>query len=221
MNNYKEKIKKLLALSESPVQAEAEAALLKARELMAKYKIEQSELESCSNMELTIKYIEEIYYSRRKDFWLHEVCLLVGENFPVVITVSHRCGKQSRTPVVLGYSDDVEIAVQIIKYIYDSVYSWSKAYSKKNQIKSKTIQSEIRNGFGLGFCRGWEKALREQKKQNPEWGLMLVKPDVSSIANIKGNYNPKVFEVCAKLNIYAYEQGEQAGISYGSKRRIE
>ena len=33
--DYKEKIRKLLALAESPVEAEARAALLKARQLMA------------------------------------------------------------------------------------------------------------------------------------------------------------------------------------------
>ena len=37
--NYKAKIKKLLALAESPVEAEAQAALLKAREMMAKHKL--------------------------------------------------------------------------------------------------------------------------------------------------------------------------------------
>ncbi len=35
--NYKDKIRKLLALAESPVEAEAKAALLKARELMAAF----------------------------------------------------------------------------------------------------------------------------------------------------------------------------------------
>ena len=39
--NYKAKIKKLLALAESPVEAEAQAALLKSRELMAKHKLSE------------------------------------------------------------------------------------------------------------------------------------------------------------------------------------
>lgn len=37
--DYKDKIRKLLALAESPVEAEAKAALLKARQLMAEHKI--------------------------------------------------------------------------------------------------------------------------------------------------------------------------------------
>ena len=44
MDDYKDKIRKLLALAQSPVEAEAKAALLKARELMAKHKLTEAEL---------------------------------------------------------------------------------------------------------------------------------------------------------------------------------
>ena len=43
MVDYKEKIRKLLALAESPVEAEARAALLKARQLMAEHKLTERE----------------------------------------------------------------------------------------------------------------------------------------------------------------------------------
>lgn len=42
--DYKEKIRKLLALAESPNEHEARAALLKARELMAEYKLTEAEI---------------------------------------------------------------------------------------------------------------------------------------------------------------------------------
>ena len=42
MDDYKDKIRKLLALAQSPVEAEAKAALLKARELMAKHKLTEA-----------------------------------------------------------------------------------------------------------------------------------------------------------------------------------
>ena len=43
MNNIKDKIAKLLALAESPNENEAQAALLKARELMAQHKLRPEE----------------------------------------------------------------------------------------------------------------------------------------------------------------------------------
>ena len=41
--DYKDKIRKLLALAESPNEAEAQAALLKARQLMAEHKLTERE----------------------------------------------------------------------------------------------------------------------------------------------------------------------------------
>ena len=45
--DYKDKIRKLLALAESPSEAEAKAALLKARELMAKTSLPDDLLQVC------------------------------------------------------------------------------------------------------------------------------------------------------------------------------
>lgn len=43
--DIKDRISKILALAESPNENEARAALLKARELMAKYKLQPEDLE--------------------------------------------------------------------------------------------------------------------------------------------------------------------------------
>lgn len=45
MADYKEKIKKLLALSKSPNEHEAQSALAKAQQLMAEHKISMAEVE--------------------------------------------------------------------------------------------------------------------------------------------------------------------------------
>ena len=50
--NYKVKIKKLLALAESPVEAESRAALLKARELMARHKLSERDLKDEGGQEV-------------------------------------------------------------------------------------------------------------------------------------------------------------------------
>ena len=49
--DYKDKIKKLLALAESPNENEAQAALLKARQLMAEHKIGEADLEEPEDKE--------------------------------------------------------------------------------------------------------------------------------------------------------------------------
>lgn len=45
MVDYKEKIKKLLSLSKSPNEHEAQSALAKAQQLMAEHKISMAEVE--------------------------------------------------------------------------------------------------------------------------------------------------------------------------------
>lgn len=53
--DIEKKIRKLLALSESPNEFEAQAALLKARQLMAEYKLTEAELHEGNKKVKTIK----------------------------------------------------------------------------------------------------------------------------------------------------------------------
>ena len=50
--DYSEKIKKLLALAESPNEHEAKAALLKAKELMAEHKLSELDVKDVGKKEV-------------------------------------------------------------------------------------------------------------------------------------------------------------------------
>lgn len=50
--DIRDKIAKLLALADSPSEAEAKAALLKARELMAKHKLRPEEIKKAENVKV-------------------------------------------------------------------------------------------------------------------------------------------------------------------------
>lgn len=62
MVDYKEKIRKLLTLAESPVEAEARAALLKARQLMAEHKLTERE---CREVEKQVVIVKTKKTARR------------------------------------------------------------------------------------------------------------------------------------------------------------
>lgn len=219
---YLSKIKKLLALSESPVEAEATAALLKARELMAKYKIEQSELDDDILQKEGIKkiYMDDIRFFSRKDIWLNDILCIAERHYPVKIAVADPPKSKSKFPVIAGFASDVEIVAQLIRYIYDSVYSFTKEYCQDYRIPAGKDQSLIRNSYGFGFCKGWESALMKQNEENPEWALVLVTPDVSSLLNINGDYTPNTSGCRARSSV-VYEQGQADGYSFGSQKRIE
>ena len=55
--DIEKKIRKLLALSESPNEFEAQAALLKARQLMAEYKLTEAELHEGNKKVKTCGYL--------------------------------------------------------------------------------------------------------------------------------------------------------------------
>lgn len=57
MSDKREKIAMLLALASSPVEAEAKAALLKARELMAKYKLSMDDVAQAEESKVIDKEI--------------------------------------------------------------------------------------------------------------------------------------------------------------------
>ena len=66
--DIEKKIRKLLALSESPNEFEAQAALLKARKLMAEYKLTEAELHEGNKK---VKTIKNIFYWIR---WTRRRC---------------------------------------------------------------------------------------------------------------------------------------------------
>ncbi|MBO5669326.1 MAG: DUF2786 domain-containing protein, partial [Candidatus Methanomethylophilaceae archaeon] len=76
-----DKIRKCLALSESPNENEARAALMMDRKLMATYKIGESELESAEEDRTPITRISSITYTTLRDNWIPSLIRLISERF--------------------------------------------------------------------------------------------------------------------------------------------
>lgn len=78
--DYKEKIRKLLALAESPNEHEARAALLKARQLMAEHKLTETEVKDVEKQQ--VKDVRtDITCSKRRDPWIVSLSAIIGENY--------------------------------------------------------------------------------------------------------------------------------------------
>ena len=80
MPDYKDKIRKLLALAQSPEEAEAKVALLRARELMAKHKLTEADLEEAKN-QAGRNVLTGITCSKRRDPWIVNLSAVIGERF--------------------------------------------------------------------------------------------------------------------------------------------
>ena len=77
--DIEKKIRKLLALSESPNEFEAQAALLKARQLMAEYKLTEAELHEGNKKVKTIK--TSISCTKQTNFWIFTLSTVISENY--------------------------------------------------------------------------------------------------------------------------------------------
>lgn len=115
--DIEKKFRKLLALSESPNEFEAQAALLKARQLMAEYKLTEAELHEGNKKIKTIK--TSISCTKQTNFWIFTLSTVISENY--CCQAVHEREKHSKTYFIgfVGLEEDVSICVNIFTYAVD------------------------------------------------------------------------------------------------------
>lgn len=174
--NYKDKIRKLLALAQSPNENEAKAALLKARELMAEHKLTEAELKEAEKQ--AVKDVRtDITCSKRRDPWIIDLSAVIGENYCCKGYRTHYRGRQTQYIGFIGLEDDVEICVEIFKYAVDCVLARIKQIKKENEGYYPSYIKQECDSFGYGFAKGVQCAFAKQQADNQEsWGLVLVMP---------------------------------------------
>ena len=174
--NYKDKIRKLLALAESPVEAEAKAALLKARELMAEHKLTEAELDEAKKQ--SVKDVQtDITASKRREPWAINLSAVIGENYRCKGYRRHLHGQQMQYIGFIGLEDDIEVCVEIFKYALDCIRAGVKRVKEENAGYPTNYVKSLCNSYGYGFVRGIQAAFERQQEENRDgWGLVLVIP---------------------------------------------
>ena len=222
--NYKAKIKKLLALAESPVEAEAQAALLKAREMMAKHKLSERDLKDVGKRE--VKDIElEITCSKRRDPWIVNLSGVIAENYCCKGYRRHSPGSQTQRMGFIGFEDDVEICVVVFKYAVDCVLARIKEIRK--EYKQQGLQADyikkMCDSYGYGFVCGTNKAFKKQQEEKQqEWGLVLVTP--KEVQEASAHWSQHKFNARAaqseNLHKSAFNSGYADGKRLDPKHRL-
>src|SRR5271165_4100986 len=162
MNNPTiEKIKKLIKLSASTNEHEAELALMKAKELATEAGIDLA-MDSLKNDEETIKeeFIKQEFNAGKR----HSVCQTVVSNilqnhFNVDLVYS---GSRWRGRVIhfIGRKSEVELAIYVNQYLTaEFMRRWHK-YKDSNNLNTKE-----RNSYLWGLYEGLSAKLNESKKK--------------------------------------------------------
>ena len=108
MSAVKEKIAKLLALADSPNEKEAQAALLKAWELMAKHKLRPEECREKQSVKV-VKQTVGVECTQMTDTWIPELAVVIGERYCCKAYRTHAKGAKKVTMGFIGLEDDFEV----------------------------------------------------------------------------------------------------------------
>ncbi len=220
--DYKEKIRKLLALAESSNEHEAKAALLKAKQLMAEHKISELDIVDVEKQEVK-NVMTDITCSKRRNPWVVELSAIIGENYCCKAYRNHRWGEQTQRIGFIGLEDDIEICIAIFKYAVDCILAGEKKLKKEmnDYGYSGDYIKTMLDSYGFGFTRGIKSVFYTQKQEHQEWGLVMVMP--KEVEEASSHLAHKSFESKAADNISksAYYLGRQDGKNFSPEKRLQ
>ncbi len=204
-----DKIRKLLSLGENNKnENEAQAAILKAQELMAEHGINTVATED-----------QNISYA--KEFCEHRGNREFRKMLSSVIAVNFRCKNyyHGGQVVFFGRSSDAKIAREVFEYAY------SFAYKESNRVMAQTRRDGFRgdgviNSYAAGFILGLKEKLGEQST-----ALMIVTPP-----DVKDKYaemskgwkqDNSSFKLASGGNYKAFNQGLNDGRTVMNGRKLK
>lgn len=209
-----EKIKKLLALSESSNEHESNTAMLQVQKLLVKHKLSMKEVEEFEKEVVNVvNDMSDICLTTGR--WKGSLALVICENFGCYCYSQKKNGKTYVTFV--GKDSDVVVCKIVLEYAIDCIKSRVTSFKRQFKREGRSTKG-LEATYALSFIQGLKKAFEEQKKANEqEWGLVLVKdPEVekawSQLTLRKTKYRPTVVNDIDIVNS-AYNDGKRFSVS--------
>lgn len=176
MSKITEKIAKLLALASSPYEAEAQAALLKARKLMAEHKLRPEDIDPQENKRV-LRELTNVKSTKTTSPWAVHLSGIIASHYCCRTFRNHQKGSRSVTIGFVGLEDDLRACKLAYCYAFDSIMA---RCSQLKQVYGKLYdQQYVRkmcHSYGWGFCSGLKDAFDAQSQDHQEWGLVMVVP---------------------------------------------
>jgi hypothetical protein len=231
MDNVVEKIRKLLAKATSQNEHEAQAALLKARELMAKHKISEKEIGDAkpANRKLTRVIYEDKTYSQYVNTWFANLGIVIAEAHCCACLVGKANNSVKRYVQFTGLDDDPIIALEVFRYavqhIQDRVMRERKyinaMYPSLRQAVRNKVRIRFERSYAEGFINGLKKQYDEQmiQENNECMALVMVMPKevTDFISTLKGD---KLVLNDVGTDVSAYMEGKEAGYKFQPTKQI-
>ncbi len=175
MADIKDKIAKLLALSGSPNEHEAKAALMKARALMAEHKLLPEECTKSASKQVVAEGIG-VYCTTMTSPWITDLSAEIARRY-CCCAIRTKVYHAKKVEIgLVGLKEDFDICKRILLYAIESVNSFIKQEIKHNADDPRGTYRKKCNAYGYGFVAGLRVAFQKQEEANQEWGLVMVVP---------------------------------------------
>ena len=222
--DIRDRISKLLARAESDYEAEAKAALLKARELMAEHKLRPEE---CVRAEKAVvkKETVGIFYTQRKYHWAEWLCNIVAEHYCCKAYHTVTKGRQTCENGLIGLEEDFAVCNNILIYAFECCKKRAdEIFKQHSDMYTASYRRSLAEAYGDGFCAGLKKAymVQDQEKKQ-EWGLVLVTPQPVLDLVMKLTEDTKKYKLASFEGGRAYygRLGMEDGQNFDPTHRIE
>ena len=220
-SQIKDKIRKLLNLSSSPVEAEAQAALLKARELMMKYKLSEMDIDDKDPKDIEIITINtEVTFTKYTDNWIASLASTIAENHCCQSYFRKKYRAKRRSISFMGAKEDAELVEQIFYYARYCIYSTIDKLRVEYGAFGYNITDlrPMTDSYAKGFIHGLKEQYDLQNQKNQEWGLVAVVPQevkdyIDSLQSVDLGYRRTIDQE-------AYAQGQEDGMRFTIKDKI-
>lgn len=213
IEKVKDKIKKLLKLSESPNENEAKLAVKKAQRLMAAYKLQMGDIEEKEDKVIERVFMDN-YCTPYKNAYRIVLRDTIAEFYCCVgYSVKMDSNSTKLYTALRGFENDVEICESVIKFADSYINDWFKEYKGTVGhlfgMSSQRLNAD-KTQYGIGFANGLKELLEEQMNSiNQEWGLVMVAPKEAQ--DFLNSCSRKQLGINQSANQKIYDDGFNAG----------
>jgi hypothetical protein len=171
-----EKIKKLLALSQSQNEHEAAVAMQKVEEILTRYNMSLTDVEIRSG-----NYDKDIIFTRRVDKYRRVLLLQIARLY-YCETVRSEVDRNDQIVYLVGSKADRETVKYIFDYAMERISTFTRNYLKEKNISNndrRTVSYDYYRGCILGLSRKIKDMIDEREdkhiKTSSGTDLVLVK----------------------------------------------
>lgn len=219
--DYRDKIRKLLALAESPVEAEARAALLKARDLMTEHKISMIDLKEVPKGNV-IEKETDVCWGTRKNPWICDLASTIGVAYCCQAIGTRQKGKQTRKVSFLGFEEDASVCDEIFRWTVRCILDDISVLRKKYKGLAQSLFSILSNSYGRGYVESIRVSFEKQNEAT-SYALALsipqeVKEKMTELRIGSENIQSSLF---SSVDRASFEAGKEEGLKFDPKKKLK